>query len=341
MSQIHKNVDELLSCYIDGELSDRERTKVKRLVQHDKNVATKLADMQKQKQLLNSLPVVKAPEGLLQSINISLNAKPSTDKYFIDTNHSAGAKHLLLRRVLSAAAIFVLAGALALVVFNVIAPGSASRKTVAFAPPADGPANQAQATETIVASAPAGTEPASESYTFSAALELVTYDSIAVNSHIAKVIYNNRLVDNTIPRRQATSSTYHITCTAEQVVTLMGDLDAVWDKCNNTSLKVHDEIASADIKIDNITSAQAINIFAPDKYTEQIKMARNFADFNTLIRNSGASSDLALSTPTENREFVPSVPIKPELTRTEQQPAPTENTQERQNINLIITVTGL
>ncbi len=340
MSEIHKDIDELLSCYIDGELSDRGRTEVKRLLQHDKNIAAKLGELQKQKQLLNCLPIEPAPVGLLQSINVSLSTKPAADRYFIDTDHLAGARHLFLRHVLTAAAMFVLVGALALVVFNVIMPGTASRQDVAIAP-AGSSLDQGPATEAVVASAPATQEPIPDSYPFRAALELVTYDSIAINGFIAKAIYNNGLVDNTIPKRQATSSTYHITCTTDQVVTLMGDLEAVWDKCHRASLTVYDEAADSGIMIDNITSAQTITVFAQDKSDDRIEMAKNFADFNALMRDGDDASSFALSPPKKPTEFIPSVPIKPELTRPEQPTTPTDNVQTGQNVNLIITVTGL
>jgi len=332
MSEIHKDIDELLSCYIDGELSERGRTEIKRLIRHDRNIAAKLGKLRKQKQLLNCLPVAPAPEGLLQEINVSLNSKPAADRYFIDTDHSAGARHLLVRRVLTAAAMFILLGALAVVVFNVIMPGSASRKPLALEP-AGTSLDQA-----VVASAP---EPITDTYPFRAALELASYDSIAVNGFIAKAIYSNGLVDNTIPKRDATLSTYHITCTTAQIVALLADLEAVWDKCGKTSLTIYAEYQDSEIMINNITSAQAIAVFAEDKPDKRTELARNYADFNALIRDGGADSSFALSLPKEQTAFVPSVPIKPELTRPEQPPAPTDNVQTSQSVNLIITVTGL
>jgi hypothetical protein len=340
MSEIHKDIDELLSCYIDGELSDRGRTEVKRLIQHDKNIAAKLGELQKQKQLLNCLPVSGAPKGLLQNINVSLNTKSSADRYFIDTDHLAGARHLLLRRVLTAAAMFVLVGALALVVFSVIMPGTASRQGIAISPVGSS-LDRGSATEAVVASAPAIQEAIPDSYPFRAALELTTYDSIAINGFIAKTIYNNGLVDNTIPKRQATSSTYHITCTTDQIVTLVGDLETVWDKCHKTSLTVYGKTADSGIMIDNITSAQTITVFAQDKSNDRIEMAKNFADFNALMRDGGDASSFALSPPKEPAEFVPSVPIKPSLTRPEQPTVPADKVQTGQSVNLIITVTGL
>lgn len=340
MSEIHKDIDELLSCYIDGELSDRGHTEIKRLIRHDKDIAAKLGELQKQKQLLNCLPVAPAPEGLLQEIKVSLSSKPAADRYFIDTDHSAGARHLFLRHVLTAAAMFILLGALAVVVFNVIMPGSASRKPVALEPAGTSP-DQGPAEEAAVASAPAAQEVITDTYPFRATLKLVSYDSITVNGFIAKAIYNNGLVDNTIPKRQATLSTYHITCTAAQIVALLGDLEAVWDKCRRTSLTVYDQADVSDITIDNITSAQAVAVFAQDKSDDRIELAKNFADFNALIRDGGDAGSFALLPPKEQTAFVPSVPIKPELTRPEQPPAPTDKVQTGQSVNLIITVTGL
>lgn len=72
------NIEELLSCYIDDELSQRERTEVKRLIRNDKSVGKKLSEMQKQKELLNSLPTAAAPTGLLD------NVKAMLTKEFVD-----------------------------------------------------------------------------------------------------------------------------------------------------------------------------------------------------------------------------------------------------------------
>jgi len=337
MSEIHKDIDELLSCYIDGELSDRGRTETKRLIRHDKNIAAKLGKLRKQKQLLNCLPVAPAPEGLLQKINVSLNRKPAADRYFIDTDHSAGARHLLFRRVLTAAAMFILLGALAVVVFNVIMPGPASREGVAIRP-AGSSLDQGQAEEVAVASAQ---EPITDIYPFRAALELASYDSIAVNGFIAKAIYSNGLVDNTIPKRDATLSTYHITCTTAQIVALLADLEAVWDKCGQTSLTIYAEDQDSEIMINNITSAQAIAVLAQAKSDERTELARNYADFNALIQDGDTGSSFALPAPKEQTVFVPSVPIKPELTRPEQPPVPADKVQTSRSVNLIITVTGL
>ena len=122
---------------------------------------------------------------------------------------------------------------------------------------------------------------------------------------------------------------------------MVGDLEAVWNKCHKASLTVYDEAADSGIMIDNITSAQTINVFAQDRSDDRIEMAKNFADFNALIRDGDDAGSFALSPLTEPTEFIPSVPIKPELTRPEQPQAPTDKVQTGQSVNLIITVMGL
>jgi hypothetical protein len=339
MSEGHRtDIEELLSCYVDGELSDRGRTEVKRLIQHDESVAAKLLRMEKQKQLLNSLPIASAPAGLVEDIKGRLAKRPISERFGLDADESAGARHLLYRRVLTAAAMFMLVGVLAVVVFNIIMPGPAWREEVAING-AGSPEAGTESKEAVVDSG--GGVEAVDSYPFRATLELATYDLITVNGFIAKAIYNNNLVDSTIPKRQAIQSDYHITCTTGQIVGLLDELEAVWDGCERICLTMYGETVSSDIVIDDVTSAQAIAVFAQDKPEERVELAKNFADFNALIRGRGDEGIFASGSVEEKTEFVPSVPIKPALTRPEQPLVREDQPETGGNVNLIITVTGL
>ncbi len=339
MSEGHRtDIEELLSCYVDGELSDRGRTEVKRLIQHDESVAAKLLRMEKQKQLLNSLPIASAPAGMVEDIKGRLSKRPISERFELDVDESAGARHLLYRRALTAAAMFMLVGVLAVVVFNIIMPGPALREEVAIKG-AGSPEAGTESKEAVVDSG--GGVEAVDSYPFRAALRLATYDSITVNGFIAKAIYNNDLVDSTIPKRQATQSDYHITCTTGQIVGLLDELEAVWDGCERISLTMYGETAASDIVIDDVTSAQVIAVFAQDKPEERIELAKNFSDFNALIRGRGDEGIFASGSVEEKTEFVPSVPIKPALTRPEQPLVRQDQPETGGNVNLIITVTGL
>jgi anti-sigma factor RsiW len=73
MTQIERpEIEELLSSYIDGELSERQCNEVKRLLDHDPQVAEMLSHMQRQKELLNALEVETAPETMLDDIKATL-----------------------------------------------------------------------------------------------------------------------------------------------------------------------------------------------------------------------------------------------------------------------------
>ena len=65
MKQENQNTEELLNSYIDGELTEREKTEVQRLISHDAQVAQRLRELQKSKMLVSSLPRAKAPAKIL------------------------------------------------------------------------------------------------------------------------------------------------------------------------------------------------------------------------------------------------------------------------------------
>ena len=116
-------IDELLSGYIDEELSQRQRTEVKRLIQHDDELSQRLNELKRQKQLLGSLPVASAPEGLLDDVKATLERQSILDNASASREESAGVRHLMFRRVLTAAAMFLVPiGILAWVVLNIVTP---------------------------------------------------------------------------------------------------------------------------------------------------------------------------------------------------------------------------
>ena len=76
-----KNLEELLSSYIDGELSERQCNEVKRLIGHNEQAAAMLKEMQKYKALLGSLPQAQAPAHLFENVRASLERSVLLDEY--------------------------------------------------------------------------------------------------------------------------------------------------------------------------------------------------------------------------------------------------------------------
>ena len=69
------NLDELLSSFMDGELSPRQRTEVQRMAAHDPAVARRLRQLQNCRTLFCSLPPAEAPGDMLEQIRQSLERK--------------------------------------------------------------------------------------------------------------------------------------------------------------------------------------------------------------------------------------------------------------------------
>ncbi len=125
------NIDELLNGYVDGELSERKYTELKRMMQHDSELAARYSDLKKQKQLLNSMPVEKAPQGLLDEVISSLERKLILNEYSAASVESEGIKHLMFRRVLTAAVIMVLFGMLGGLIYNITSPAQITDTKIA------------------------------------------------------------------------------------------------------------------------------------------------------------------------------------------------------------------
>ena len=55
------DIDELLNSYIDGELTERQKTEVQRLISHDPEIAKRLAQLKKCRLLVASLHLKDKP----------------------------------------------------------------------------------------------------------------------------------------------------------------------------------------------------------------------------------------------------------------------------------------
>ncbi len=101
------NIEELLNSFIDGELTERERTEVQRLISHDAQVAQRLRELQKTQMLVGSLPRAEAPAQIMNGIKASLERDKVSDEPVWSAERfekRVGARHLLARKVLAAAA---------------------------------------------------------------------------------------------------------------------------------------------------------------------------------------------------------------------------------------------
>jgi len=61
-------IEELLNSYIDGELSVRQRTQIKRMAANDPNIEARLKQLQKCRALVSALPAAQAPACIMEML---------------------------------------------------------------------------------------------------------------------------------------------------------------------------------------------------------------------------------------------------------------------------------
>ncbi|MHC4070896.1 MAG: anti-sigma factor [Planctomycetota bacterium] len=266
-----KRTDELLNSFIDGELSARQRTEVERLTAHDPRIALRLQQLQKCKTLVASLPRAEAPAGVLEGVKASLapTALPDEAPTY---NERAGRRHLLGRRLLSAAAMLGLVAVLAGVIYTIVAPETVMEGPVLVRdthPPTGieamkpGPG--------VVAALP-----------FSGRLELNTDALPEVDTAVNRTIGENGLSDSIGAVRQEDKRIYYLSCSREGLNLLLADLDDIWSKLDSASLFIDTEIFARQVSVDHVTTGQIAEIVHQDSHERRLEVARNFAAVNSM-----------------------------------------------------------
>lgn len=326
-----EKIEELLSCYIDGELSERQQTEIKRLIANDAALGEKVACLKAQKVILNELPIEQVPSGLLGQIETSLERSCILGDYPGSSGESAGARHLLAKRTVAAAIILVLFGVLASLVVNIMLPSAPGDVNVAAVDPPDSslsrpPLPVASVKEPVPGMPVTGI--------FTASLDLATRDPIQMNSLLRKALHNNDLLASADPPKpDDPRHTTTMNCLKHQVVALLSDLQTEWDRCDRVTFIVKDYRDDSDVTIKDVTYAQVVEIFNREKIYNRIELAKDYSDFNSLTPSRLLR---------DNFTDLPSLtPVKPELTSDSVEREPPDNVVDREKIKLIITITHL
>ena len=208
----NRRIEELLNSFIDGELTEREANEVERLIADDARIAQRLRELQKSKMLVGSLPRSEAPAEMADEIKASLERMTllgqqaerfDEPRPFEGLDERAGARHLLARKVLAAAAMIGLVAILAAVVYTILAPVSGPSKSTA---------------EVRVLAAGSHRR-----------LELKISNVIAVNGFINKAI-EDKLLDCSSSTRRAGKTEYALSCNREDLNSLLTDLGSMWEE---------------------------------------------------------------------------------------------------------------
>ena len=335
-------IDELLSLYIDEQLSERGDTEVKRLILHDEKIAEKLRSMQRARRLLNALPTAAAPETMADDVQAALERRFILGQNSPQVNESAGKRHLFVQRSLAAAVLVGFFGIFGWIILNIMMPAPALETNFAIVTPPPEPAVEpdvmpeaaaAIATTTI----PSTYQPKYKTEPFDGTLLLATNQPVEVNNFLKKTIYSNGLIDYTIPKQHGSNRSYHITCSADAVINLLADMQLLWEKCETAKLTVFNSSTHDSIGINDISNAQLARLIEPATSSVRTKMAKSFARVNELTETPAdtfASGDDFPGT------SILEVPVKPMLT-SDTEPADAEGADKSKTVKITITVVSL
>jgi len=224
------NINELLNGFIDGELSERQKTEVQRLIAHDPQIAEHLRQLQKCRMLVSSLPYEQVPVDIAEQVKAALERKALLAEQPIAVDERKGARHLMFRKVFAAAAMFILVAILAGVVYTIVSPG-----------------------------------PAQPAMGFKGRLELKTSNLLAAGELINNVIKDNGLADSVDIKRQRDKNIYTLTCSREKLSSFLVNLDKSWDSFNSATLFVETQAAQEHVVVNDVDAEQIANLITPPK----------------------------------------------------------------------------
>ncbi|MBA7618014.1 hypothetical protein ES703_25333 [subsurface metagenome] len=316
-------IDELLNSFIDGELTARQQTEVQRLMAHDAKIAQRLRQLQKCKMLISSLPVAEAPDEILEDVKASLEKRTLLGEQGSDFDERAGARHLLVRKVMAAAAMIGLVAVLATVVYTIIAPE----------PVPEGPEKFEISNLKSKITTPG---PSMVAVEFNGRLELKTSALVAVDAFINRAIEDNGLSVSISPARQQDKSVYSLRCSQDGLNLLLADLGGIWEKFDSATLSVETEVFGRQVVVNVVTAEQIAEIVNQDSLQRRTEVARDFALLNdTAERLPGREILAAIDDGSRHLITIP----KPGLTwRQKTTKKPAGRAEDEQKVHLVIVV---
>lgn len=321
------NIDELLSGYLDGELTQRQVTEVQRLISHDEHVADRLTQLQQCKVLVSSLPRAQAPAGMAEEIKASLERRTLLPEPAEHIQDRAGARHLLVRKVLSAAAMIGLVAGLVAIVYTILAPGRIVQKPIAAGHEQPKPNLVATDVKPFTREAPVFTG-------FSGRLELKTTRFVEVDAFIKRVIDDNGLEAGQSATNSQARGIYYLSCSREQLAAVLDDLEIVWPHFDSTTLYVQTDHPADQRAVTAISPKQIAQITSEDSLEHRIELAKYIAVLNDTTNRMSTEHILAARGKAQT-DFI-AIP-KPVLTSNHKTPQKSRKSQKVQ-VRLTIMV---
>jgi hypothetical protein len=250
------SIDELLNSFIDGELTTRQETEVRHLIENDPQIAQRLQQLQKCKLLMRSLPTARAPVGMLDNIKASMEARIQQERP-VSYRSYIGTRNLLSRRMIAVAAMIGFVAVLTAMILTVAPPEG----------------TEAVSNQSIAAATG-----------FSGKLEFKTKEFNAVDSFVTRTIEDNGYTDFLSPTQDANRRIYFVSCSKEGLNRLLADLDNIWDKLDSATLYVKTDDLSKQVAVNAVTAKQVTEIADQNSTDKSIEVAKDYSVLNGVAK---------------------------------------------------------
>ena len=331
------NIDELLNGYIDGELSTRQTVELKRLVNHDPEVAKKLQRLYRTKKIVNALPKVTAPAHILRDVKLRLGGKiPLSEPLpaFSQTTEEKKTVPVFYKRVLAADAVIVLLAAVIGIVYTMVdAPDSTQIPIGLDDVPQPG---QAHSESIQPVEAVAVVKQTDAPGTFNGKIILTADSLLPLDAFLNRTIVELGLLSLTEIHSEKNRSVFNMNCSYDQAKTLLAQLSTVWHRCRSKTLHLYTDQFPDDVTVENVSPQQVLQIADLNTLNEQIKVA---GQLNTLNNIESSLTGQPLLAALNQQQFSFSIP-RPVLTSVQVPPdeQQTEQLDRPKNIYLTIVI---
>lgn len=290
------NIDELLNSYLDGELSARQQVEVQRLAAHDAQIARRLADLEKCKVLVGSLPPSEAPAEMLEQIKSTLEKQTLLGQRGEAVESRAGARHLFVRKLVAAAAMLGLVGLLAGVVYSILSGQGTDRPVAEVI--WEGPVGDYTLEEAAgEGSAGSGRSPAVSAFDGRVVLRAV--DFVAVDAFVNNAIDENVQFKYIVEKKPGSRSTYALSCSREELNRILAELEGVWSRCDSAVFLLRTGLFTEQVEIRGIRPRQIARLLDEDTADGRIRLAKDLAVLNGLDALLPGREVLALFEPAQ------------------------------------------
>jgi hypothetical protein len=288
------DIDELLCSFLDGELPLRQQTEVQRLVARDPDVARRLRQLQSCQTLISALPRVEAPAEILEQTRFSLERRTLLAEPAVSIRASAGARHLMVRKLVAAAAMIALLAVLGAVVYQIVAPVPNAGVQL---PVAGGPQPPRVEIDRGVATPMLAADSG-----FAGRLEIRTAKLVQTEASITRAIEENGLAGFVESDIAGNTRVYRVASTRAGVNRLIASLGDIWQNFDAVTLHVdRPDLAPTapaqyvtGVTVEAVTPDQALTIVTREPTQASIETARNFAVANAMAQDMPGGEVLSL-----------------------------------------------